>query len=158
MHAENATIAMAEMHTPGAIYLPLNNQHISLHQLNTSYDTLIQESRTAIASAEQAINDYLAEPERDMLNIQNIPGMMRQVAGALRFLHLPTPASMLGQLAIYIEKRIESGRRIEDDTLAYIADVIMAVDHHLDGFENHRPVSKQALDVGQQSLSHLLAA
>ena len=158
MHAENATIAMAEMHTPGAIYLPLNNQHISLHQLNTSYDTLIQESRTAIASAEQAINDYLAEPERDMLNIQNIPGMMRQVAGALRFLHLPTPASMLGQLAIYIEKRIESGRRIEDDTLAYIADVIMAVDHHLDGFENNRPVSKQALDVGQQSLSHLLAA
>ena len=158
MHAENAAIAMAEMHTPGAIYLPLNNPHISLHQLNTANDTLIQESRTAIASAEQAINDYLAEPERDMLNIQNIPGMMRQVAGAVRFLQLPTPASMLSQLANYIEKRIEGGRRIEDSTLACIADVIMAVDHHLDGFENNRPVSKQALDVGQQSLSHLLAA
>jgi len=158
MHAENATIAMAEMHTPGAIYLPLNNPHISLHQLNTANDTLIQESRTAIASAEQAINDYLAEPERDMLNIQNIPGMMRQVAGAVRFLQLPTPASMLSQLANYIEKRIEGGRRIEDSTLACIADVIMAVDHHLDGFEHNRPVSKQALDVGQQSLSHLLAA
>lgn len=158
MHAENATIAMAEMHTPGAIYLPLNNPHISLHQLNTANDTLIQESRTAIASVEQAITDYLAEPERDMLNIQNIPGMMRQVAGAVRFLQLPTPASMLSQLANYIEQRIEGGRRIEDDTLACIADVIMAVDHHLDGFENNRPVSKQALDVGQQSLSHLLAA
>ncbi len=158
MHAENATIAMAEMHTPGAIYLPLNNPHISLHQLNTANDTLIQESRTAIASAEQAINDYLAEPERDMLNIQNIPGMMRQVAGAVRFLQLATPASMLSQLANYIEQRIEGGRRIEDSTLACIADVIMAVDHHLDGFENNRPVSKQALDVGQQSLSHLLAA
>ena len=158
MHAENVTIAMAEMHTPGAIYLPLNNPHISLHQLNTANDTLIQESRTAIASAEQAINDYLAEPERDMLNIQNIPGMMRQVAGAVRFLQLATPASMLSQLANYIEKRIEGGRRIEDSTLACIADVIMAVDHHLDGFENNRPVSKQALDVGQQSLSHLLAA
>jgi len=158
MHAENAIIAMAEMHTPGAIYLPLNNPHISLHQLNTANDTLIQESRTAIASAEQAINDYLAEPERDMLNIQNIPGMMRQVAGAVRFLQLPTPASMLSQLANYIEQRIEGGRRIEDSTLACIADVIMAVDHHLDGFENNRPVSKQALDVGQQSLSHLLAA
>ena len=78
MHAENATIAMAEMHTPGAIYLPLNNPHISLHQLNTANDTLIQESRTAIASAEQAINDYLAEPERDMLNIQNIPYLIRR--------------------------------------------------------------------------------
>lgn len=158
MHAENATIAMAEMHTPGAIYLPLNNPHISLHQLNTANDTLIQESRMAIANAEQAINDYLAEPERDMLNIQNIPEMMRQVAGAVRFLRLPTSASMLSQLANYIEQRIESGRRIEDGTLACIADVIMAVDHHLDGFEHNRPVSKQALDVGQQSLSQLLAA
>ena len=158
MHAENATIAMAEMHTPGAIYLPLNNPHISLHQLNTANDTLIQESRSAIASAEQAINDYLAEPERDMLNIQNIPEMMRQVSGAVRFLQLPTPASMLSQLANYLEQRIDSGKIIEDDTLACIADVIMAVDHHLDGFEHNRPVSKQALDVGQQSLSHLLAA
>ncbi len=158
MHAENATISMAEMHTPGAIYLPLNNPHISLHQLNTAYDTLIQESRTAIASAEQAINDYLSEPERDMLNIQNIPEMMRQVAGAVRFLQLPTPASMLSQLANYIEQCIKNGKRIEDDTLACIADVIMAVDYHLDGFEHNRPVSKQALDVGQHSLSQLLAA
>lgn len=158
MQAENATIAMAEMHTPGAIYLPLNNPHISLHQLNTANDTLIQESRTAIASAEQAINDYLAEPERDMLNIQNVPEMMRQVSGAVRFLQLPAPASMLSQLASYIDQRIESGRRIEDDTLACIADVIMAIDYHLDGFEHNRPVSKQALDVGQQSLSNLLAA
>ena len=129
-----------------------------MHQLNTAYDTLTQESRTAIASAEQAINDYLAEPERDVLNIQNIPEMMRQVAGAVRFLQLPTPASMLSQLASYLQQRINSGTRIDDDTLAYIADVMMAVDHHLDGFENHRPVSKQALDVGQHSLSQLLAA
>lgn len=158
MQAENATISMAEMHTPGAIYLPLNNPHISLHQLNTANDTLIQESRTAIASAEQAITDYLAEPERDLLNIQNVPEMMRQVSGAVRFLQLPAPASMLSQLANYIEQHIDSGRRIEDDALSCMADVMMAVDYHLEGFEHNRPVSKQALNVGQQSLSTLLAA
>jgi len=92
------------------------------------------------------------------LNIQNVPEMMRQVSGAVRFLQLPTPASMLSQLASYIEQRIESGRRIEDDTLSYIADIIMAVDYHLEGLEYNRPVSKQALNVGQQSLSALLAA
>ena len=84
--------------------------------------------------------------------------MLRQVAGAVRFLQLPTPASMLSQLASYLQQRINSGARLDDGTLAYIADVIMAVDYHLDGFENNRPVSKQALDVGQQSLSQLLAA
>lgn len=158
MHAENATIAMAEMHTPGAVYLPLNNQRISLHKLNTAYDTLVKESRTTIATAEQAINDYLSDAERDLLNIQNIPEMLRQVTGAVRFLQLPTAASMLSQLATYIQQCLAEEKLIEDHTLAYIADVMMAVDYHLDGFEHNRPVSKQALDVGQHSLSQLLAA
>jgi len=158
MHAENAAISMAKMHTPGAVYLPLNNPRISLHQLNTAYDTLVQESRTAIASAEQAINDYMSEAQRDLLNIQNIPEMMRQVAGAVRFLQLPTAASMLSQLATYIQQCLTDDKRIDDHSLAYIADVMMAVDYHLDGFEHNHPVSKQALDVGQHSLSQLLAA
>ncbi|MEC5209164.1 hypothetical protein RCH20_000206 [Psychrobacter sp. PL15] len=158
MHAENAAIAMAEMHTPGTVYLPLNNPHISLHQLNTAYNTLVQESRTAIASAEQAINDYLSEAERDMLNIQNMPEMLRQVAGAVRFLQLPTAANMLNQLADYIQQCLTNEQRIEDDSLTYIADVMMAVDYRLDGFEHNRPVSKRSLDVAQYSLSQLLAA
>ena len=158
MHAENATISMAEMHTPGTMYLPLNNPRISLHQLNTAYDTLVQESRSAIASAEQAINDYVAETERDLLNIQNMPEMLRQVAGAVRFLQLPTAASMLSQLATYIQQCLRDEKRIEDHTLAYIADVMMCVDYRLDALEHNRPVNKQALDVGQHSLSKLLAA
>lgn len=158
MHAENASIAMAKLHTPGAIHLSADTQNISLHQLDTSYNTLVQESRTAISSAEQAINDYLADETRDLLNIQNIPEMMRQVAGAIRFLQLPTASSMLSQLASNMETRITEGKRIEDRQLAHIADVIMAVDYRLDGFENNHPVSKKAIDVAQESLSQLLAA
>jgi hypothetical protein len=158
MSAENATITMAKMHTPGAVKLPLNNHNISLHQLDTAYDTLIQESRTAIASAEQALNDYLADSERDSLNIQNIPEMMRQVAGAVRFLRLPISASMLSQLASYLDQRLTLGQPINDNMLAYMADVMMSVDYRLEGFEYNRPVSKQSLDIAQQSLSQLLAA
>ena len=40
MSAENASITMAKMHTPGATNLSLNNQRISLHQLDTAYDVL----------------------------------------------------------------------------------------------------------------------
>lgn len=158
MHAENASIAMVKLHTPGAIHLSVDNQHISLHQLDTAYNTLVQESRTAISSAEQAINDYLADDSRDLLNIQNIPEMMRQVAGAIRFLQLPTAASMLSQLASNMEARLTNGQRIDERQLAYIADVIMAVDYRLDGFENNHPVSKKVIDVAQDSLSQLLAA
>lgn len=158
MHAENASITMAKMHTPGAIHLSVDNQHISLHQLDTAYHTLVEESRTAISSAEQAINDYLADSSRDLLNIENIPGMMHQVAGAIRFLQLPTAANVLSQLASNLEVRFESGQSIDERTLAHIADVIMAVDYRLEGFENNHPVSKKSLDVAQDSLSQLLAA
>lgn len=157
MTAENATIAMAEMHTPGTVYLPLNNQNISLHQLNTAYNTVVQESRTAISVAEQAINDYFSDTDRDIINLQNIPDTMRQVAGAVRFLQLPHSASLLSQLATNMEERLAHSEHINDDTLAHIADVIMSVDYSLDGFEQNRPVSKQSLDVGQHSLSQLLA-
>ena len=158
MSAENATISMAKMHTPGAINLPLNNKNISLHQLDTAYDTLIEESRTAIAGVEQALNDYLADSSRDVVNIQNIPEMMRQVSGAVRFLQLPTSASMLSQLAGYIDQRFASQQTLDDHVLSHIADVIMSVDYRLDSFEHNRPVSKQSLDIAQHSLSQLLAA
>lgn len=158
MSAENATISMAKMHTPGAINLPLNNKNISLHQLDTAYDTLIEESRTAIAGVEQALNDYLADSDRDVVNIQNVPEIMRQVSGAVRFLHLPTAASMLSQLASYIDQRFANQQALDDYMLSHIADVIMSVDYRLDSFEHNRPVSQQSLDIAQHSLSQLLAA
>ena len=158
MSAENAIITMAKMHTPGVVKLPLNNNKISLHQLDTAYDTLIQESRTTIASAEQALNDYLADASRDVLNIQNIPEMLRQVSGAVRFIRLPVSASMLSQLANYMDERLAVNHPFDDKTLAHMADVMMSVDYRLEGFELNRPVSKHSLDVAQHSLSQLLAA
>ena len=146
MQAENAIIAMAEMHIPGPTYLPLNNPHISLHQLNTARDTLIQESRISIADVEQAIDEYLTKPERNIADIRDIPEMLYSVTGALRFLQQPVPARMLGQLAKYIEQHVASSENIEDNALTCIATVMMAVDHHLHGFEQNRPASKQALD------------
>lgn len=158
MGAENATIAMTRQHTPGAVSLPLHNNNISLHQLNTAYDTLVEESRTAIASAEQAISDYVADDNRDIFNITNIPEMLRQVSGAVRFLNLPIAASLLLQLSAYIDHRLTMDSPLDEKTLGYIADVMMSVDYRLDSLEHNRPISKQALDVAQNSLSHLLAA
>ncbi|GAA0312924.1 hypothetical protein [Psychrobacter aestuarii] len=158
MSAENATIAMARLHTPGTANLPLNNQNISLHQLNTAHETLIQESRTAIASAEQAICDYLADSNREVFNIANIPEMLRQVSGAVRFLNLPVSATMFSQLATYLDTRLASEQALDDASLSHIADIIMSVDYRLDSFEHNRPVGNQSLNIAQNSLSRLLAA
>ena len=159
MVAENASIFMSKSHTPGAVNLPLHNHNISLHQLDTAYDTLILESRASIVQIEQAISEYLADPNHDRQLISNLPLMMQQVAGAIRFLQLPDAASMLCRLASFTEDHVVAATSaVDEETFAQIANVVMAVDYHLEGFENNHPAGKQAMVIGQQSLSKLLAA
>ena len=158
MSAENAIITMAKIHTPGVVKLPFNNEGISLHQLDTAYNTLIQESRTTIAGAEQALNDYLADADHDTLHIETIPEMLRQVSGAIRFLQMPISSSMLSQLALYLDQRLTIPYPLDSNTLNHIADILMSVDYYLSSFENNRPISRNSLDVAQGSLTQLLAA
>ncbi len=158
MAAENASIAMAKTHTPGAINLSLNNQQISLHQLDTAYDALVQESRSSIIKAEHAITNYITADDAQLSMLEEMPEMIRQVAGALRFLELPALANMFSQLASFIQSCLASQHPLSEQTLSHIADVLMSVDYRLDGFESNRPVNKRSLDVGQHSLSQLLAA
>lgn len=158
MSAENAMITMTEMHTPGEIYLPISNADISLNQLNSAYETLLKESRVTLVHAEQIIDDYLATPEDNPLILQNIPEMLYRVAGALRFLQLSISSTMLNQLAKFLEQRFASNLPFNEDILANIADVMMCIDYYLENSQHNRPISKQSLNVGQYSLSQLLAA
>lgn len=157
MSAENAAIAMAKTRTPSATKVSLNNHSMSLHQLNSAYDTLIKESRCSLADAEKAINAYSLAYNRDILLLQDVPHIMYQVSGAIRFLQLTISAPMLNQLAKFLTHRIEAKLLVDDNMLTYIADVIVSVDYYLAGSEQNRPVVKQSLEVAQHSLSQLLA-
>ncbi|WP_227430705.1 hypothetical protein [Psychrobacter sp. I-STPA6b] len=158
MVAENASIQMAKSHTPGAVRLPLHNPNISLYQLDTSYETLVRESRIAIATVEQAINEYIADDRKDILNLQNTPQMIRQVAGAVLFLGLKDGANMLTRLANYMDSHVVNDSNVvSSESLSYIADVMMAIDHHLEGLEHTHPVGTQAMTIGHRSLNKLMA-
>lgn len=157
MIAENASIFMAKTHTPGAVKLPLHNRTISLHQLDTAYSTLIKESRTNIVLLNQAIADYLADDNKDVTPLQNTPETLQQVAGSCNFLGLPDSAKMLGTLAKFMENHLaKGGEKLPSEVLANIADVIVAADYYLESQEENRPVSKQAVLIGQHSLSRVL--
>ncbi len=157
MVAENAAIFLAKSHTPGAVRLPLHNRSISLHQLDTAYALLTQESRANISNIIAAIEAYLADANKDSLHLQNVPEILEQTAGAATFLRLPKTAKMLSKLAENLQARLDN--KVLDDTLfADIADIIVAADYQLEGQEQNRPVSTSALLVGQHSLSRLLAA
>lgn len=158
MVAENASIFLAKTHTPGATKLPLHNQSISLHQLDTAYGLLISESRANIANITVAIDAYLADENKDIAHLQAIPEMLEQVGGALKFLGLNSTAKMTFRLARYMTKVVSNATPLSNELLADVADVVVAADYELEGQEQNRPVAKHAILVGQHSLSRILAA
>lgn len=165
MIAENAAIQLAKSHTPGAITLPLHNPHISLYQLDTSYETLIKQSRLALANIEQTFNSYATADDetKDLASIQNSSEAMHQVSGAMHFLGLKDSANMLAKLANFMNTSLptvaaNNNGIIEVSVLNYIANILMAVDYKLQGLENTQPVGAHAMKVGHHSLNKLLAA
>lgn len=159
MMAENAAINLAKSHTPGAVTLPVYNQTISLHQIETAHNTLVQESRTAIATIETALNNYLNDTDKDILHITPVPDMMRAISGACLFLNLPRQSQLLKRGATVLQNLIEQqGRELSEHQLAKIADIVMSADYYLESLETNKPAGNHAMYVGYRSLQHMLVA
>nr|WP_309594729.1 hypothetical protein [Moraxella osloensis] len=159
MMAENAAINLAKSHTPGAVTLPVYNQTISLHQIETAHNTLVQESRTAIATIETALNDYLNDTDKDILHITPVPDIMRAISGACLFLNLPRQSQLLKRAATVLQNLIEQqGRELSEHALAKIADIVMSADYYLESLETNKPAGNHAMYVGYRSLQHMLVA
>lgn len=159
MMAENAAINLAKSHTPGAVTLPVCNQTISLQQIETAHNTLVQESRTAIATIETALNDYLNDTDKDILHITPVPDIMRAISGACLFLNLPRQSQLLKRAATVLQNLIEQqGRELSEHALAKIADIVMSADYYLESLETNKPAGNHAMYVGYRSLQHMLVA
>lgn len=159
MMAENAAINLAKSHTPGAVILPVYNQTISLHQIETAHNTLVQESRTAIATIETALNNYLNDADKDILHITPVPDIMRAISGACLFLNLPRQSQLLKHAATVLQNLIEQNDcRLSEYQLASIADIVMSADYYLESLETNKPARNHAMYVGYRSLQHMLVA
>lgn len=159
MVAENASIYLAKSHTPGAVSLPAHNKKISLYQLDTAYSTLIKEGRTSIANIETAFNEYIADTNRDIMHLVNVPEMMRNISGACQFLGLNPSANLLKRSANYMEMLVQNGTHgISETQLAKLADIVTSVDYYLESLEINKPAGQHAIKVGQRSLQNLMVA
>ncbi len=155
--AENASINLLKQHTPGAINFPLHNKAISLHQLNTSYDIVIAESRENLIKIEHLLTDYIKDNAQNQELLVTIPPLLHEITGALSFLNLNEEMQMILRLEEYLKEKVTTND-INESSLKYIANIVMAVDYQLSGLENNLTASKQAMSVGHQSLNQLLVA
>lgn len=161
MVAENAAIYMAKSHTPGALRLPIHNQHISLHQLDAAYEALVKEAKMNLSSISTELNNYLASNEPNSELLKDAPEMIRQISGAMAFLRLPIISKQLKRLADKLElDLLEKLNDLDKPQIVKIAeswaDILVAADIQLENFTNNHPISKQAIIAGERGLSHLL--
>lgn len=159
MVAENASIYLAKSHTPGAVAFPLHNRQISLHQLESAYTTLVSESRTAIATIENAFNEYSNDEKKEIMHLMNVPDLMRSVSGACYFLGLNQTAQLLRRGSNVFDVLVQNGANgISADQLAKVADIISAADYYLESLEVNKPTGLHAIKMGQRSLQKLMVA
>lgn len=160
MVAENMAIDLAKSRTPGVVTLPLYNQGISRHQLDTAYSILIRESRSGMATIENAISHYLADPAKELLHLANLPDIMGNISGACLFLNLTEAYQLLKRTATYTTHLLENigTGSIAEAQLAKLADIMMCVDYYLESLEVHKPAGSQAMKMGQKSLQSLMVA
>lgn len=159
MVAENASIYLAKSHTPGAVAFPLHNRQISLYQLESAYTTLVTESRTAIATIENAFNEYSNDERRDILNLVNVPELMRTISGACYFLGLVQTSQLLRRGSNVFDILVQNGANgISAEQLAKVADIISTADYYLESLEVNKPMGLHAIKMGQRSLQQLMVA
>lgn len=159
MVAENAAIHLAKSHTPGAVNVSLYNKNTSLHQLDTAYITLIQESRTAVATIESAFHDYLNDADHDLMHLTSVPDIMRTIAGACLFLNLAQQSQLLNRGSQVMQQLLQDHtQQLSAEQLAKVADIVMATDYYLESLEVNKPAGNHAMQVGYKSLQCLMAA
>lgn len=149
MAGENAAIFLAKSHTPGAIKLPLHNRHISLHALDVAYEALVQESRANLNTIINAVESQQSAPAPELM--AQIVESCEQLVGAYRFLYMPKSA-LLAERAAAALAGIDA---LNAQNLPHVANVIAALEHHLDCTHKGLPLNDSVWTLAQQSLQKI---
>ncbi len=125
----------------------------------------MESRRTVEVLAHEAIANFSAAREHFVAfietnwnhqQLEEVPRLLGDVAGALRMLDLPTPADYLQGVRQYIaveligRQRVPSGRQL--DTLA---DAMASLEYYLEALRERRPGREDILDITRTSLETL---
>ncbi|MDR1075888.1 MAG: Hpt domain-containing protein [Xanthomonadaceae bacterium] len=124
-------------------------------EVQRTLDALAHE---AIANFSKAREHFVAfiETNWDHDQLTEVPGLLSDVAGALRIRELPKPAEYLEGIRRYImvelldRHRVPSGRQL--DTLA---DAMASLEYYLEALRDRRPNRDDILDIARSSLQSL---
>lgn len=153
--AENAVILFRQQYTPGATSLPLNNMRISLNQLDGARQQLVQESLDTLTNVRSALEGFISSGG-DMLHMENVPVMLESLTGALSFLQVERGSQLMRRAVRFLRDHFGADKPAPDVTvIESLADVLVAVQHYLEGIRDQKPVGQAPFVYGERSLQKL---
>lgn len=157
LYAGNALTVLDRSYVAGANKLPFHNLHISLHQLEEAREELIKQSRESLTLSMHSLTGYMES--KDVLHMTNIPAMFDCISGALLFLDAPVGRDILKTAADYVTRAFAPEQpEPTQNAINLLANIMVSVDHYLEGLQLVKPISLKPFAVGLKSADQLKAA
>lgn len=139
---------------------------LGLDQAAVDDDALARESRKvldivvreAIANFGDARQSFVAFVETgwDHAELAEVPRLLEEVAGAMRMVNLPAPATYLHATAQYAQRELlDRGHVPDGGQLDALADALASLEYYLEALRDHRPNRDGMLEIAQSSLGML---
>lgn len=121
--------------------------------------------RTVEVLAQEAINNFAAARERfvafietnwDHTQLQEVPRLLEEVAGAMRILELSQAADYLIGVRSYVATELLGKRRVPGgQQLDTLADAMASLEYYLEALRERRPNREEILEITRTSLENL---
>ena len=118
-------------------------------------EVLAQEAMRNFSSAREGFVAFI-ETNWNHAELEQVPRLLSEVAGALRMLELPEPADYLLGVRQYVAVELIGKRRVPGgQQLDTLADAMASLEYYLEALRERRPNRDEILDITRSSLEKL---
>lgn len=132
-----------------------DSQFVSPEQISKARSAVIEESRSGLENAKDAISDYIGS-DFDPDSLQAVPDILHSVRGGLMMVPLAHPAALLQSCINFISEQLIDGETKPDwkqmDTLA---DAITSVEYYLERLGDRFPGDEDILSIAEEAVATL---
>ncbi|MFN7551780.1 MAG: Hpt domain-containing protein [Pseudomonadota bacterium] len=118
-------------------------------------DAVMKEAHENLRKAKEDVVAFIEAPW-DHAKVARVPGLLEEIAGAMRMLALEAPADLVDSLCRFIEVELLRLKRVpSQEQMDRLADSISSIEYYVDASREQRVGRERILDVTRASLESL---
>ncbi|HET6604036.1 MAG TPA: Hpt domain-containing protein [Xanthomonadaceae bacterium] len=118
-------------------------------------EAVVKEAQANFGQAKQCFVAFV-ESNWDHVQLQDVPRLLEEVAGALRILEIDDAPGYLQAICVFTEAELLARHRVPNgEQMDMLADVLAGLEYYLEAVRDHRPNRDQVLAVARDRLERL---